>query len=159
MLNFKQISITSLIIALLIAPLNSQSLGKREPRKIQSFDLGWRFYAGDIKGAENPKYNDSSWLKVNVPHDWSIEGLAHSEAKVEEATELPVVRGEWKFNKGDDTLWKNPKLNDSTWQNREASRAVGGTFKLHRGQRVRLVPPRTDHPCRFTGKGHRYQYG
>jgi beta-galactosidase len=56
------------------------------------------------------------WLKVNVPHDWSIEGLGHSEAKVEDAAELLVVRGEWKFNKGDNTLWKNPDFNDGSWQ-------------------------------------------
>ena len=116
MLNFKQISITSLIIVSLMSPVNSQSLGKRDFRKIQSFDLDWRFSAGEHDGAEKPEYNDSSWLNVNVPHDWSIEGLGHSEAKVEEETELPVVRGEWKFNKGDDTLWKNPAFNDSAWQ-------------------------------------------
>ena len=116
MLNFKQISITSLIIASFITPLNSQSLGKRDPRNIQSFDTDWRFCAGEINGAEKPDYNDSSWLKVNVPHDWSIEGLARSEANVEEVIELPVVRGEWKFNKGDDTLWKSPGFNDSAWQ-------------------------------------------
>jgi beta-galactosidase len=116
MLNFIQISITSLIIVSLITPLNGQSLGKRDLRKIQSFDLDWRFSAGEISGAEKPAYNDSSWLKVNVPHDWSIEGLGQSEEKVTDEMEFSVVRGEWKFNKGDDTLWKNPMFNDNSWQ-------------------------------------------
>jgi beta-galactosidase len=115
-LNFKQIPINCLIIAFLITPVISQSADNKEHRKIQSFDLDWRFYAGDIKDAEKPDYNDSSWLKVDVPHDWSIEGLGHSEATVENAKELPVIRGEWKFNKGDDTLWKNPEFNDGSWQ-------------------------------------------
>jgi beta-galactosidase len=115
-MNIKQFPISCLIIASLFTPLISQSIDSNKTRKIQSFDSDWRFYAGEIKGAENPDYNDSSWLKVDVPHDWSIEGLAHTDAKVEEATELPVVRGEWKFNKGDDTHWKNPVLNDSAWQ-------------------------------------------
>ena len=115
-LNFKQFPISCLIIASLFTPLISQSIDSKKTRKIQSFDSDWRFYAGEIKGAENPDYNDSSWLKVDVPHDWSIEGLAQSEVKVEDAVELPVVRGEWKFNKGDDTLWKNPGFNDSAWQ-------------------------------------------
>jgi beta-galactosidase len=87
-----------------------------ETRQIRSFDSDWRFYAGEIKGAEKLEFNDSLWLKVNVPHDWSIEGLGHSEAKVEDAAELLVVRGEWKFNKGDNTLWKNPDFNDGSWQ-------------------------------------------
>jgi beta-galactosidase len=116
MMNFKQIPISCLVMASLIAPVTSECARTGETRKIQSFDSGWRFYAGEIKGAETPEYNDSSWLKVNVPHDWSIEGLGHSEAKVEDATELPIVRGEWQFNKGDDTLWKNPEFNDASWQ-------------------------------------------
>jgi beta-galactosidase len=115
-MNFKHFSISCLIIASLMTPLISQHAADKKPRNIQSFDSDWRFYAGEIKGAENPDYNDSSWLRVNVPHDWSIEGLARSVANVEEATELPVVRAEWKFNKGDNTLWKNPSFNDSAWQ-------------------------------------------
>jgi beta-galactosidase len=114
--NFKQILITSLITASLITPLTSKCAGIGESRKVRSFDSDWRFYTGDINGAERPEYIDTSWLKVDVPHDWSIEGLAHSEAKVEDTTELHLVRGEWKFNKGDDTLWKNPDFNDGSWQ-------------------------------------------
>ena len=105
-----------LVIASLIATLTSGRASAGETRHTQSFDTAWRFCAGEITGAERPEYNDASWLKVDVPHDWSIEGLAHSEAIVEDASELPVVRGEWKFNKGDDTLWKNPDFNDRSWQ-------------------------------------------
>jgi beta-galactosidase len=115
-MNIKQFPISCLIIASLFTPLISKSIDSKKTRKIQSFDSDWRFYAGEIKGTENPDYNDSSWLKVDVPHDWSIEGLAHTDAIVEEATELPVVRGGWKFNKGDDTLWKKPEFNDDSWQ-------------------------------------------
>lgn len=115
-LHFKQIPISCLIIASLITPLISQSVDDKEPRKIQSFDSDWRFYAGEIKGAEKPEYNDSSWLKVDVPHDWSIEGLARPETNVDDAMELSIVKGEWKFKKGDDTRWKNPDFNDGSWQ-------------------------------------------
>ncbi len=114
--NFKQILIASLITASLIAPLTSKSAGIGESRKVQSFDSDWRFYAGDINGAERPEYIDTSWLKVDVPHDWSIEGLARSETKVEDATELHIVKGEWKFCRGDKLLWKYPDFNDSSWQ-------------------------------------------
>ena len=41
----------------------------------QSFDLGWRFLRGDVAGAENPGFDDSSWRRVDLPHDWSIEDL------------------------------------------------------------------------------------
>lgn len=116
MLNFKQIPFICFInLSLIATPINGYA-DPGETRQIQPFDSGWRFYASDVNGSEIPEYNDSSWLKVDVPHDWSIEGLAHSVTKVEDATELPVVRGEWKFNKGDDTLWKNPDVSDGSWE-------------------------------------------
>jgi len=44
------------------------------PRKIQSFDKSWSFFKGDAPGAEKVSFNDAQWLKLDVPHDWSIEG-------------------------------------------------------------------------------------
>ena len=43
-------------------------------RVIQPFDLHWLFTKGDAPGAEQTGFDDASWQKVNVPHDWSIEG-------------------------------------------------------------------------------------
>ena len=40
----------------------------------QSLDFNWHFHLGDISGAENPAYNDTTWRSLNVPHDWSVEG-------------------------------------------------------------------------------------
>ena len=40
----------------------------------QSFDADWRFFKGDAMGAEQPSFYDSTWRKLDVPHDWSIEG-------------------------------------------------------------------------------------
>ncbi len=44
------------------------------PRTTISFDAGWLFNKGDATGAENPSFHDSTWRKLDVPHDWSIEG-------------------------------------------------------------------------------------
>jgi beta-galactosidase len=116
MLYFKQIPITCLIILSLIASLTSKCAGNGEPRQIQSFDRDWRFYAGEINGAEQSEFNDSSWLKVDVPYDWSIEGLARPESKIGNGTEINAVNGEWRFNKGDDLNWQKPDLDDGSWQ-------------------------------------------
>ena len=43
-------------------------------RVTSSFDQDWRFLRGDIAGAEKIDFDDSNWRKVDVPHDWSIEG-------------------------------------------------------------------------------------
>jgi beta-galactosidase len=41
---------------------------------VENFDAGWWFLKGDASGAEAPKFNDADWRKLDVPHDWSIEG-------------------------------------------------------------------------------------
>jgi len=37
-----------------------------------SFDLGWKFHLGETTGAQATTFDDSSWTKLDVPHDWSI---------------------------------------------------------------------------------------
>ncbi|MBN9660118.1 MAG: DUF4982 domain-containing protein [Acidobacteria bacterium] len=49
------------------APANS-------PRLELAADSNWRFLLGDPSGAEARSYDDTSWRKVDLPHDWSIEG-------------------------------------------------------------------------------------
>ena len=46
----------------------------RQARVRQDFDVGWRFFLGDPDGAERPEYDNASWRKLDLPHDWSIEG-------------------------------------------------------------------------------------
>jgi hypothetical protein len=116
MLNIKQVPITCLFSAALIATVNSGCAGNGKIEKIQSFDTGWRFYAGEINDAEKPEYNDASWLSVNVPHDWSIEGHSRFQTKKEDAPEFNIVKGEWKFSKGDNLHWKVPDTDESSWQ-------------------------------------------
>jgi len=44
------------------------------------FDDAWKFYLGDINGAENPTFNDESWRDIDLPHDWSIEKLQEQDS-------------------------------------------------------------------------------
>jgi len=41
---------------------------------IKSFDSDWRFQRGDLDGADKVEFDDSAWRRLDVPHDWSIEG-------------------------------------------------------------------------------------
>jgi beta-galactosidase len=43
-------------------------------RTIESFDPDWRFRQADAPGADQPDFPDSGWRRLDVPHDWSIEG-------------------------------------------------------------------------------------
>ena len=38
-----------------------------------SFNDNWRFYLGELNGAEAAVYNDSAWRNVDLPHDYSID--------------------------------------------------------------------------------------
>src|SRR5690606_5572018 len=38
------------------------------------FNAGWKFHKGDLNGGETEKVSDAQWRKVDLPHDWSIEG-------------------------------------------------------------------------------------
>jgi len=44
------------------------------PRQHINFDDDWRFLQEDVKGVEEPAFDDSAWRKLTLPHDWSIEG-------------------------------------------------------------------------------------
>ncbi len=37
-----------------------------------SFDAAWKFHMGDVTGAQAATFDDSSWVALDVPHDWSI---------------------------------------------------------------------------------------
>ncbi len=43
-------------------------------RFVENFNYGWKFFKGDVVNAHRINYNDENWRKVDLPHDWSIEG-------------------------------------------------------------------------------------
>ena len=46
---------------------------ERAVRERLSFNADWRFAKGD-HGAAEPGFNDAAWRKLDLPHDWGIEG-------------------------------------------------------------------------------------
>lgn len=42
-------------------------------RQTELFNFGWKFYFGDVKGAEATDYNDGDWRQLDLPHDFQIE--------------------------------------------------------------------------------------
>jgi beta-galactosidase len=49
-------------------------------RQRLSMDPGWRFFLGDPKGAEQPRFDDRQWRRLDLPHDWSIQGTPKADA-------------------------------------------------------------------------------
>ena len=96
----------ALFCGVLAAPVGSASAA---PRQITSLDFDWRFHRGDIPGVLpnhstngnltptsdflGPAYDDSSWQRVNVPHDYIVEGAF--DPKADEAHGYLPVEPAW----------------------------------------------------------------
>lgn len=44
-------------------------------RRLYKLNTDWRFQLGDGLAFSNDTFNDSSWRLLNIPHDWSVEGV------------------------------------------------------------------------------------
>ncbi|NJB35196.1 beta-galactosidase GalB [Croceivirga sp. JEA036] len=60
-----------IIASLLLFSCSSQDI---TPLPDQNFNLGWLFAKGDKPTAMQINYDDTDWRKLNLPHDWAIEG-------------------------------------------------------------------------------------
>lgn len=55
--------------------VSCQSPGKDNDARITDIlSAGWYFHRGDLPGSLPPSNPDSSWMEVEVPHDWAIAG-------------------------------------------------------------------------------------
>ena len=57
------------------------------PREIISLDANWRFHLGDLINAANPAFDDHDWRRVEVPHDYVIEGTFNETNRFPQAGE------------------------------------------------------------------------
>lgn len=64
-----------LFIALTVAICSCSSTVNTDAlRTVEDFNFGWAFNLGDSIDYSAPEFDDSSWRKLHLPHDWSIEG-------------------------------------------------------------------------------------
>ena len=47
-------------------------------RIVEKFNYHWKFQKADVSGAEAMTFDDTNWRKLNLPHDWSVEGPYNS---------------------------------------------------------------------------------
>jgi len=48
---------------------------EKTPERDRLFNSGWKFIRDSISGAEQPGFDDSKWIAVDLPHDYSIMNL------------------------------------------------------------------------------------
>ena len=61
-------------LTLLILAVSSVN-AKPQFGKTQLFNDNWKFTLSDVKDGANPSLDDSKWRALDLPHDWSIEGV------------------------------------------------------------------------------------
>ena len=52
----------------------SAAVHAQSGRSVLDFDQNWTFNLGDAPDGKNVDFNDASWRKLTLPHDWGIEG-------------------------------------------------------------------------------------
>ena len=62
------------IVSILVLILWGITFGHAAPRITESFDLNWRFLKSEAPGAEMVGLDDTTWRRLDLPHDCSIEG-------------------------------------------------------------------------------------
>ena len=108
----------------------------------QSFDQGWRFFRGDVTGAEDPSFDDSLWRRVDLPHDWSIEDL----------TPTAEATGEGTIWVGGNTPTKIGPFDVALSAGQEATGwVVGGTGWYRKQFRLPAMDERAQAEIRFDG--------
>jgi len=61
------------MLALVSISLSAQT--KNITVRKTKFDYDWKFKLGDHPDASHVDYNDAGWRNLDLPHDWSIEGV------------------------------------------------------------------------------------
>ncbi|WP_405293572.1 glycoside hydrolase family 2 TIM barrel-domain containing protein [Algibacter sp. Ld11] len=67
-------AIKPILIFFIILTFLSCDSPKPIPLDDQNFNKDWLFQKGEIKNGESFVLNDSEWRRLNLPHDWAIEG-------------------------------------------------------------------------------------
>ncbi len=72
---------TAVLVSALDPEAGFDQTPEGRPRVRETFDFGWKFFKGDVPGAQQPAFADANWSSLDLPHDWSVEGpFAQNEA-------------------------------------------------------------------------------
>jgi len=72
------IKVITAVFLFLACNFSARSQNHPSTSRKQLFDYNWKFFLGDSAAAGTKDYNDEHWRKLDLPHDWSIEGEINS---------------------------------------------------------------------------------
>lgn len=62
------------LLLLFLAPISTQLWAQAGFGQAEKFNDDWLFIQQDDASMAKPDYDDTSWRRLTVPHDWSVEG-------------------------------------------------------------------------------------
>ncbi|MBK9991622.1 MAG: DUF4982 domain-containing protein [Verrucomicrobia bacterium] len=77
------------LVTALIAQANLSAAA--ETSLARDANEGWRFIRGEHVGAEAPAFDDSTWMVLDLPHDWSIEPEREIDADAAKGSHDPAT--------------------------------------------------------------------
>jgi len=66
-----------IVLAFMLFVSSFSGYAQNSMERKQLFDYDWKFFLGDASEAKATDFNDANWRKLDLPHDWSIEGQIH----------------------------------------------------------------------------------
>ncbi len=102
--------INKILIIAAVALLAACNQKVDNPRQVESFNKGWKFFLGDTADASKVSFKDTDWRALNLPHDWSIEGeFSKDNPSTTEGGALPTGIGWYRKTFKVDSIPQNQK--------------------------------------------------
>lgn len=111
MKNIQIIASLFLFSLLTLNCVSAQKKMKADFERKQLFDFDWKFSLGESSTANAVNFDDSSWRKLDLPHDWSIEGKSEkNNPSGGDGGFFPAGTGWYRKTFSVPAHWKNQKV-------------------------------------------------
>ncbi|AOZ98904.1 sugar-binding domain-containing protein [Flavobacterium commune] len=111
MKNIQIIASLFLFSLLTLNCVSAQKKMKADFERKQLFDFDWKFALGDSPENSSENLDDKNWRKLDLPHDWSIEGKSEKNNPSEgDGGFFPAGTGWYRKSFSVPAHWKNQKV-------------------------------------------------
>ena len=111
MKNIQFVASLFLLSLLTVNCVSAQKKMKADFERKQLFDFDWKFSVGEFSTANAVNFDDSSWRKLDLPHDWSIEGKSEkNNPSGGDGGFYPMGTGWYRKTFSVPAQWKNQKV-------------------------------------------------
>ena len=112
-MKMKKIVKTLFLINLIIIGFISKSVAQNNTNleRKQRFNFDWKFALGDAAENSAENFDDTTWRKLDLPHDWSIEGKSEkNNPSGGDGGFYPTGTGWYRKTFSAPTEWKSQKI-------------------------------------------------